>query len=247
MAKRPYQVVPALPPVATPMLNADGTTNHAWRVYYEDVQDQLVYQGQDVIFLNGTEVTVTADKFRIKGATTDIEPFSIDGDQIVMTGDVSINGSLIVDGEVTFSKLAPNAASLGQTLVEPVGTNTDLGVDAIADDQGPSTYPDNVVSFTIPNTNVGDSIHANVIIGFSDRSNLVAQLYQHSVSRANIRDWKTIVDAGGDASNRYVPLNGRIDGQAGSTTVIVVPDGGPLIGGGQRWKWVKLSYTHHRR
>jgi hypothetical protein len=73
--------------------------------------------------LNSTAATATptsqfyviADKFAVvdpaSTGSTPIVPFSIDGGQIVMTSDVTINGGLIVNGTISSEELAANSAT----------------------------------------------------------------------------------------------------------------------------------------
>lgn len=52
MAGRPYPIVPALPAVGTPIAKDDGQMHPAWRVWSEDISDQLTFNGRDVIYEN---------------------------------------------------------------------------------------------------------------------------------------------------------------------------------------------------
>jgi hypothetical protein len=57
---------------------------------------------------------VVADKFAVVTGGGDKTPFVIDGSQIALSGDVKIDGSLVVTGTLSLAKLAAGALSVGQ-------------------------------------------------------------------------------------------------------------------------------------
>ena len=66
MSNRGYGIVPALPTAETPYLTEEGHLHPQWRVYHEDVSDQLVFNGKDTIFaltveINGVSSSVSQE------------------------------------------------------------------------------------------------------------------------------------------------------------------------------------------
>lgn len=120
MTNRGYGIVPALPTADTPYLTEEGYLHHLWRVYHEDVTDQLVFNGKDTIYENVLRLE------NVDGEGTNLEAFVTSVSEIVFddgNGSISVVASRVDAVETRLDDFRGTGATI-EAEVQRVDTAT---------------------------------------------------------------------------------------------------------------------------